>query len=256
LQDYCGSRAEKRSTFLFRFEWQTSGKIARDGGMRSRSSALRSLNPAHHSATKTYGIRRRTVARFGSSRVVRWAIVIRTRRIFSPLPPWYLQAHHRSRNVGRKSAAPSASSVSRAVAWQDRAGRRNALRFSALRLLVRPIGIRPMAKTIYCWRCKREVPMLEEHEWEKISPRLQDGGQEIKEYRRAHGASLHEAEKQIYGQGALEHHFKITGFRETSVDALWHHRLTRFGPPCQVCGKPLRTPRAKLCAECGAPMNG
>lgn len=30
--------------------------------------------------------------------------------------------------------------------------------------------------------------------------------------------------------------------------------LTRrpLGPPCASCGAPLRTPRAKLCAECGA----
>jgi hypothetical protein len=25
-----------------------------------------------------------------------------------------------------------------------------------------------------------------------------------------------------------------------------------LGPPCASCGAPLRTPRAKLCAECGA----
>jgi hypothetical protein len=25
-----------------------------------------------------------------------------------------------------------------------------------------------------------------------------------------------------------------------------------LGPPCVHCGRPLRTPRARLCAECGA----
>jgi hypothetical protein len=31
-----------------------------------------------------------------------------------------------------------------------------------------------------------------------------------------------------------------------------HHRLARFGAACRVCGKPARTPRARLCAACGA----
>jgi hypothetical protein len=109
-----------------------------------------------------------------------------------------------------------------------------------------------MAKTLYCWRCKMEVPMLEEHEWEQISPRLSDAVKEIQDYRRAHSASLHEAKDRIYGEGALDRYFEMTGFRETNVNALWHHRLSRVGPPCSTCGKPLRTPRAKLCAACGS----
>jgi hypothetical protein len=94
--------------------------------------------------------------------------------------------------------------------------------------------------------------MLEEHEWEQVSARLQEAVREIQQYRRAHSASLHEAKDQTYGRGALERYFQLTGFRETNVDALWHHRLSRFGPQCETCGKPLRTPRARLCAECGA----
>jgi hypothetical protein len=94
--------------------------------------------------------------------------------------------------------------------------------------------------------------MLDEQEWEEVLPRLTKGFVQIQRHRAAHGVSLEEAKDAVYGEGALERYFQITGFRETNINALWHHRLSRFGPPCGVCGKPLRTPRAKMCAECGA----
>jgi hypothetical protein len=97
-----------------------------------------------------------------------------------------------------------------------------------------------------------EIPMLEEHEWEQLQPFLRGAIESIKEYREKHGASLHEATHFGWGQGPLELYYKMTGFRETNVNALWHHRLSQFGLPCAACGKPLRTPRAKFCAACGA----
>ena len=36
-------------------------------------------------------------------------------------------------------------------------------------------------------------------------------------------------------------------------EELLHHRLSAIGPDCGKCGKPLRTPKAKICAECGEP---
>jgi hypothetical protein len=45
--------------------------------------------------------------------------------------------------------------------------------------------------------------------------------------------------------------FKITGYKETDTDVLWHRRLSEFGPPCLTCGKLLRTPKVKFCAEGG-----
>ena len=89
-----------------------------------------------------------------------------------------------------------------------------------------------MVKVLYCWRCSADMPMLEEHEWEEVVPQLRDG--------------------RGMWPGALERYFQLSGYRETNINALWHHRVSQYGPPCKVCGKPLRTPKAKMCAACGA----
>jgi hypothetical protein len=97
-----------------------------------------------------------------------------------------------------------------------------------------------------------EVPMLEEHEWEKVGSLLSGAIQNVKEYREDHGVCLAEARDESFGKEALEMYKAITGFEETNPNALWHHRISLLGPPCDACGKPLRTAVAKRCVECGA----
>lgn len=109
-----------------------------------------------------------------------------------------------------------------------------------------------MPTTLFCWRCQMDIPMLSDSEFEIVSPYLSNALEQIKLYREQHGCSLAEAQSKGYGQRALEIYEQMTGFKETNPTALFHHRLSMFGPPCLVCGKPLRTPHADFCATCGA----
>lgn len=94
-------------------------------------------------------------------------------------------------------------------------------------------------KMLWCWRCKMEVPMLD-----------------IEEF-----AIARELYSQAFkhGQGSMEQRFKplldyyndITHWNETVPNAIMHHCIDDYGPPCETCGKPYRTALAKLCAACG-----
>ena len=52
-------------------------------------------------------------------------------------------------------------------------------------------------------------------------------------------------------QPMLEMYRLLTGFVETNPNAVWHHKIDEYGPPCSQCHKPLRTSEARFCAACG-----
>ncbi len=47
----------------------------------------------------------------------------------------------------------------------------------------------------------------------------------------------------------------VTGEKLENPKPMWHQRLSMYGPPCKQCGKPVRTPRAKLCGTCMTPVS-
>ena len=119
-------------------------------------------------------------------------------------------------------------------------------------------------KVIWCWRCKMDIPMLEPDEAERVFAAQNRGLATLapESYRRIHEEfagdpdGLHkrlEFERE-YG-GMLREYTRITGFPETNPKALDHHQVALYGPPCEYCGKPLRTPDAKLCVACMRPAN-
>lgn len=89
--------------------------------------------------------------------------------------------------------------------------------------------------------------MLEEHEWDRLSPALTNPIQSIRELK---GCDLATAQV-LAGEDACDLFYEITGFRVTNFNALYHHRLAKYGPECPKCGHLFRTPLAKVCANCG-----
>jgi hypothetical protein len=92
--------------------------------------------------------------------------------------------------------------------------------------------------------------MLDEEEWARVSPYLSQTIAAVKDYRQRTGAGIADAKKAVSDR-ACEEFENLTGYKETNYLAIYHHRLSKHGPPCRNCGNLLRTPRARFCAACG-----
>ena len=90
--------------------------------------------------------------------------------------------------------------------------------------------------------------MLDEGEWEMMEPLLRFSS--IQRIRGEKGLGLGAAWKDQQAQACAMYE-KLTGYKETVANAIWHHRLALFGPECPDCGQLLRTPQARFCANCG-----
>ena len=95
------------------------------------------------------------------------------------------------------------------------------------------------------------MPFLSEEEWADIEPLLRPSLRALKDYRERTQESLADALEKNQGLPALVRFKEVTGYSETNVNAIWHHRRSLYGPKCPECGRLFRTSLAKFCAECG-----
>jgi hypothetical protein len=127
-----------------------------------------------------------------------------------------------------------------------------------------------MAKTLWCWRCQMELPMLDEDEWAVLmeahfaamhpTARNLARGLEVLEREGARRGlpPVRRPSGEVAGIRRLLWHMSagyelFTGVADEHPNAVWHHRAALYGPPCPACGKPFRTPQSRQCAACGTP---
>ena len=89
-------------------------------------------------------------------------------------------------------------------------------------------------KNLWCWRCKMEIPMLDDDEFAIAYDLYGQGFRNIKAGQ----------DRELRFKALLDYYKKVTGFGETESNAVLHHRISDYSPPCENCGKPYRTPLA------------
>jgi hypothetical protein len=99
------------------------------------------------------------------------------------------------------------------------------------------------------------MPMLDEAEYAEVLDLYREGMQATKEFRQRFGLPLDQCNLEERFRPVREAYERMTGYKETNHLAILHHRLAKYGPPCKSCGKPLRTPQAKLCGACMTPVD-
>jgi hypothetical protein len=103
---------------------------------------------------------------------------------------------------------------------------------------------------LWCWRCKCEMPMLDEVEYAEALTLYGEGIRATKEFRERWQIPLLDTLREAQFRPLLDTYERMTGMRESNPAAIMHHRIALYGPPCRRCQKPLRTPQAKLCGSC------
>ena len=96
-------------------------------------------------------------------------------------------------------------------------------------------------KHLWCWRCKKEVPMMSEEEYVHAS----------KLYRKGFETGKCNMTRQERFKDVLNYYKELSGYEETEPNTIMHHRIHLYGPPCENCAKPYRTSKASFCAACG-----
>jgi hypothetical protein len=93
--------------------------------------------------------------------------------------------------------------------------------------------------------------MLDEPEFASLQETYRAGAEDVKHARRLADRPLSKSDTARIGAGVAARYLELTGVSGLDSEEILRHRLSRLGPPCQKCGKELRSPRAKKCLECG-----
>jgi hypothetical protein len=93
--------------------------------------------------------------------------------------------------------------------------------------------------------------MLDEQEFKSIQEAYRAGTLEVQRLRAIENRPLNESDEEVlYGEVAARYR-EIAGVSDVPHQEIQKHRLSLLGPPCEKCGKELRTPLARKCVECG-----
>jgi hypothetical protein len=108
---------------------------------------------------------------------------------------------------------------------------------------------------LWCWRCRNIVPMLDDNEYGEVFCLYGQAMKSTKEFRQRWNIPLEHASIEQRFQPVRTYYERLTGMKNCHENAILHHKLSLYGPPCKNCQKPLRTPHAKLCGSCMTPVD-
>jgi len=96
--------------------------------------------------------------------------------------------------------------------------------------------------------------MLNEDEFASVSRLYSECMVATKQFRQRWNVPLADAPMDELFRPVRLKYEELTGVADCHQNAIMHHRVSLYGAPCKSCGKPLRTPRAKLCGNCMKPV--